>query len=145
MTFDEAQRAGVVNMLPHDEPLLMTAYTITVGYNSAHDKEAVAKRLREVVRELQADPIRIAREVTRIRPEIKEEELASFCDSYRPPVEDLTLQIKNAAGVCEVIQLASSMNGVRSRELKEECRRAVFRLVLEAMHRDGMEINLVVS
>lgn len=125
----------------------MTSYHIEVGYNSTHSKPAVGRRLIEVVEDLQALPEKIGAEVIRIEPNLNPVRLRDFTESYRIPVQDLTLKISED---CErenlpvVTQLASSGSGGDTREYKEACRRAVCRLVLEAMHREGMEINISV-
>jgi len=123
----------------------MTSYHIEVGYNSSHGKDEAGKRLLKVVAELQAEPTRISQEVHRLRPDLTAAQLSPFIESYRAPISDLTLYINTTdEGLPRVNQVASSGNGPRSRELKEECRRAFCRLVIEAMHREGMEVNLSV-
>lgn len=124
---------------------MATSYTIEVGYNSACDKEEVGEKLRAVVASIQANPQRIADEVRRVEPGIAAEELESFVESYRAPVEDLTCRIveDEETKLPRVHQCASG--GGRSRDLKEICRRAFARLVLEDIHREHMDVSFFVS
>ena len=116
---------------------MATSYIISVGYNSAADREEVGVKLREVVAAIQSAPGRIVQEVRRIEPNISDD-VIDYAESYRPPVEDLTVRIEeDDDGPC-VRQCASG--GGNGRDLKEACRRAFARLVIEEMHRERMEV-----
>jgi len=121
----------------------MTAYYIEVGYNSYYgDRGEVAEKLKEVVADIREHPERLVAETLRIEPELSQEALAEYAASYKPPGEDLTISIDESDGL-KIVQLASG--GGEARELKEALRRAMCRLVIEAMHRAKMEINIRVS
>lgn len=124
---------------------MATSYTIEVGYNSAYDKAEVGEKLRAVVANLQSTPQRIVDEVRRLDPSIRPDDLESFAESYRAPVEDLTCRIVDdeETKLPRVHQCASG--GGTSRELKEICRRAFARLVLDEMHRARMDVSFFVS
>jgi len=122
----------------------MTSYTIEVGYNSVYDKKEVGDKLRAVVASIQASPERIIEEILRLDPGMDAEELERFAESYRAPV-DLTCRIieDEETKLPRVHQCASG--GGTSRELKEICRRAFGRLVLEEMHRERMDVSFIVG
>jgi hypothetical protein len=124
---------------------MSTSYTIEVGYNSSYDKAEVGEKLRAVVADIQANPQRITAEVRRVEPRITAEELERFVESYRAPVNDLTCRIvdDDETKLPRVHQCASG--GGRSRDLKEICRRAFARLVLEDMHRAHMDVSFTVG
>lgn len=118
---------------------------IEVGYNSSYDKAEVGEKLRAVVADIQANPQRITDEVRRVEPGITAEELESFVESYRAPVNDLTCRIVDdeETKLPRVHQCACG--GGRSRDLKEICRRAFARLVLADMHREHMDVSFTVG
>jgi hypothetical protein len=137
----------------------MTGYTIEVGYNSSHHKEDVGIELVKVSKEIKNNPNLIYDEVLRIekRPEDGTlDDLKCHTNHYKN-CDDLTIRIfddyekakKYQSNVLEedfypfVCQTASSGNGFRG--IKEQCRRAFCRLVLERMHSKGMEVNIIVS
>lgn len=123
---------------------MSTSYIIEVGYNSTYDKTEVGDKLRAVIADIQNNPRMIIDEVRRIEPRITAEELESFVESYRAPVNDLTCRIVDdeETKLPRVHQCASG--GGRSRDLKEICRRAVARLVLGEMHRTHMDVSFTV-
>jgi hypothetical protein len=117
----------------------MTGYHIEVGYNSGSFKVEVADKLREVVKTICAKPETILAEVKRIEGcDIPEE----YAESYREPWKDATVSFIDGEDF-QVMQLASG--GGESRDYKESMRRAFCRLVLEAMHRERMEVSVVVA
>ena len=131
----------------------MTGYTIEVGYNSSHHKEDVWDELVKAVKNLRKNPNRIFDEVIRVEKHPEDgtiEDLKKHTEHYRN-CDDLTITIHDKPEKWEnpeefepdIGQLASSGNGFRG--IKEQCRRAVCRLLLEAMHKKGMEINIIVS
>jgi hypothetical protein len=117
----------------------MTGYHIEVGYNSVHSKEEVGKKLREVVKSICAKPEIITAELKRVEGrEIPD----SYAESYREPWQDATIKIIEGERL-QVMQLASG--GGESRDHKEAMRRAFCRLVIEAMHREQMEVSVYVA
>ncbi len=120
----------------------MTGYHIEVGYNSVHSKDEVAEKLREVAKAICAKPETILAEVKRVEGRDIPE---SYAESYREPWQDATIKIIEASAdrPMQVMQLASG--GGESRDYKEAMRRAFCRLVLEAMHREQMEVSVVVA
>jgi hypothetical protein len=117
----------------------MTSYSIEIGYNSTFKKEEVLPVLQSVVKHLQDKPYLIAEEVMRIEPNLSKERVLEYAESYQEPVQDLTIRWEES----EVRMLASGAG--ESRDIKEALRRAFCRLVLEAMHREKMEINIHVG
>lgn len=123
---------------------MSTSYIIRVGYNSTYSKEEVGRKLVSVIDDLTRYPDKIVAEVWRVDGRPHKETIRGYTESYRQPISDQTLKIvEDADGLPEVVQIASG--GGTSRTLKEACRRAVCRLVLEAMHREGMEVSIVVA
>ena len=123
---------------------IMTAYTISVGYNSGHKKSDVSKTLINVVDEIRDDPERIEREIARVEGSAYSSMLVDYCECYRKPEKDLTIVInQDEDKLALIIQYASGSGS--GREVKERCRRAFCRLVIEEMHRRGMEVCLIVG
>jgi len=105
------------------------------------------------VKELRKNPDRIYQEVLRVEKQPEDgtlQDLKEHAEHYKD-CDDLTITIHEEPEKWEnsekftlyIYQLASSGTGFRG--IKEQCRRAVCRLLLEAMHRKGMEINIIVS
>jgi hypothetical protein len=117
----------------------MTGYHIEVGYNSVHSKEEVGEKLREVVKAICAQPEQIAIETQRIEAIHVPNE---YVESYREPWQDSTIKIIEGERL-QVMQLASGDG--ESRDYKESMRRAFCRLVLQAMHRERMEVSVYVA
>jgi len=124
----------------------MTSYRIYVGYNSAHDLADVGEEMLLTLEELQADPSLIVKEVMRLEPHQKQEDVAEYAESYRKPVQDLTVIVERDAereNLPIIVQLASG--GEPGRSLKESCRRAVCRLIMEHCHMNDMEVSVHVG
>jgi hypothetical protein len=124
----------------------MTSYTIEVGYNSTHDRADVGRKILAVIADLQANPEKIGTEVLRIEPDRDAERLKDFTEMYRAPIQDLTLKVTEDSERenLPVVRQSASAGG-ESRDYKEACRRAVCRLVLDACHRERMEVSITVS
>ena len=136
----------------------MTGYLVEVGYNSSHHKEEVGDELIRVIKEIRKNPSLIYDEVLRIEESPEDgtlEDLLKHTEHYKD-CDDLTIRIydkynpKTMPGISEednfipyICQTASSGNGFRG--IKEQCRRAVCRLLLNHMHSKGMEINIIVT
>ena len=120
---------------------MSTIYAIRPGYNSRQDPLVVEQVLEKVVADLRHRPGVICAEVLRLEPHADLKELAGFAAAYAR--DDLTLKVERTDGKLLVAQFASGSGPVR--ELKESCRRAFARLVIEAMHRQKMEVSLTVS
>lgn len=121
---------------------MATLYTIEVGYNPVQDNGEVWKKLVEVCSHFQNNPSLIAKEALRLEPTLNVDNVNACADCYLPPVTDLTIVFFHGDKMC-VTQSASG-SGV-ARDVKEACRRAFCRLVIEQMHRFRMEVNLVVG
>ena len=127
---------------------MATGYRLEAGYNSGHNKAEVWRQMKLVALGICAAPERIVAEVRRV--EGGGLELQEYADAYRHH-DDLTVVFHETPAGYEkaeefrpyIHQMASG--GGRGRTLKEACRRAFCRLVIEAMHRMGMEVTLVVS
>ncbi len=137
----------------------MTGYLIEVGYNSSHHKEEVGEELLRVIKDIRENPNLIYDKVLRIEkcPEDGTlTDLRKHTDYYKD-CDDLTITIHDKydpntmmSNIAEeedftpyICQTASSGNVFRG--IKEQCRRAVCRLVLEKMHSKGMEVNIIVT
>ncbi len=120
----------------------MTGYYISVGYNSQHSPEEVWRELEMVMRELCANPKRIADEACAVGApiEVGGENIYDYAERYQ--ANDGIAILETSEGK-HIAQTASG--GGVSRILKEHLRRAFCRLVLAAMHGKGMEINITVS
>lgn len=99
-------------------------------------------KLREVIEGIQATPEVIIAEVIRLEPEYTVETLQEYAESYLVPVQDLTLTFHEEDGLPVFTQCASG--GGESREYKEAMRRAFCRLVIDGMHREKMEVSMIV-
>ena len=122
----------------------MTGYRLEVGYLSGGNREDAWADLKAVGLAICEDPDRIVREVLRLEPTMSAVALTEYAQSYQDRV-DLTVKFHeagSASGAC-IYQMASG--GDPGRTLKEACRRAFCRLVIEAMHAKRIEINMVVS
>lgn len=134
----------------------MTGYLVEVGYNSSHHREAVGEELIRKTKEIRKNPNLIFDEVMRVERHPEDgtlDDLRRHTEYYKD-CKDLTIQIidkynpKTMVDIMEedfipfVTQTASSGNGFRG--IKEQCRRAVCRLLLNHMHSKGMEINIIV-
>lgn len=117
----------------------MTSYHLEAGYNSGHAKEDVAETLLAVAKAICAQPELILAEVKRVEGLVV---AADFAESYREPWQDATIKIIQGERL-QVMQLASG--GGEARDYKEAMRRAFCRLVIERMHREQMEVNLIVA
>ncbi len=122
----------------------MTGYTIRPGYNYAHQSASVARELVAVVADLRMHPERIASEVARLEPGFSAVEVADFAALYREqPAGDGTLRVMIEDGVPVITQVASGVAELRA--IKCACRRAFIRLVVDEMHRRGMEVDVAVA
>lgn len=131
----------------------MTGYILEVGYNSSHHNSDVWSELVRVIGMIRAYPVSIYNEVLRVEKQPDEGSLDDLrrLSEYYKDCDDLTIRIDDTCPentepddfFPTVRQLASSGNGFRG--IKEQCRRAVCRLAIEAMHSKGMEINMIVA
>lgn len=121
---------------------MVTQYSIEVGYNSGNTCDEVWDALKQVVIAIQDEPQRIIDEVLRLEPTTDLQRLKEFAVCYCRPVEDLTIKVIEDETGQYISQFASG--GGDDRRMKESCRRAFCRLVLEDMHRKRMEVNIVV-
>ena len=117
----------------------MTGYHISIGYQSSSDKDDAKQALLEVVDGICKYPMQIVYEARRLGDAVPDE----YAESYSKPWADASISIIDKEGDFQVMQLASG--GGIERGYKEAMRRAFCRLVLEAMHKKKMEININVS
>lgn len=123
---------------------MATGYTLQVGYLSAGNREEAWREMKAITAALRADPSAITREVLRLESGHTSESLDDYAEAYRLD-SDATITIHEAIGdrpAC-IHQMASG--GGESRDIKEAMRRAFCRLVIEAMHRKGIEVTMIVS
>ena len=125
----------------------MRGYHIRIGYNGGGDAEEEESRwqsLIQVARSVANNPQRIVAEARRLgAPERCTEgccELSTFADNYAN--EALSpVSIIDQDGNRQIMQLASTSDD----EFKYCVRRAYVRLVIEEMHRLGIEVSLTVA
>jgi hypothetical protein len=123
---------------------MSTGYTLTIGYLSGHstklDKDEAWQELVRCVEQLRVQPERIVQEARRLNaPETCEEGCCTLLDMAQAyQHDDGTLVLNHQEHY--ILQLASG-----DRMLKEHVRRAFCRLVIEEMHRQGIEVCLQVS
>lgn len=121
----------------------MTGYTLTAGYQSGGNKADAWQRLKQTALRLCETPDAIAAEVERLEPgRYSGEERAEYAAAYALR-QDLTITFRDDPDDPAIHQSASG--GGRGRELKEAMRRAFCRLVIEAMHRERIEVNMIVA
>lgn len=120
---------------------MSTSYHITVGYNSGFKNSEVESLLRSEVERLCSQPKRILEEVQRVEGYLPDKE---YGEHYRQPWQDLTIRYSEAEpeNDLEFAVIQSASGGGNSREVKEAMRRAFCRLILEAMNRHHMEVNI---
>lgn len=142
-----ADRRSVRRLVhPPNYPKTMTSYRIQVGYNSAQDLPEVGEYMLGALDALQDRPELIVAEVLRLEPQIDRETLEEYAESYRKPVEDLTVRVdhdEERDSLPIIVQLASG--GEPGRSVKEALRRAVCRLVMDHCHRNAMEVSISVG
>jgi len=123
----------------------MTSYCIRLGYNTSHSKEEAEDRLLDVVMSIRHSPKRIIEEAARV----EEIELdPSYAESYgtgdESRTEDSTLCLVYVEDD-EEKELFIHMSASAANEQKYAARRAFCRLVIEDMHKVGMEVCLSVG
>ncbi len=128
----------------------MVGYHISIGYNGATgiDYSVAWKTLKRVSRQVCDDPAEIIAEARRLgAPEQCERgccTLESHTEVYRTSFETSghpvsIIENENDPENYQVMQLASSGDAI-----KYHVRRAFVRLVIESMHREGIEVSLTV-
>jgi hypothetical protein len=122
---------------------MVTSYSIEVGYNSGKQPDEVWEALKNAVAKIQANPQQLFAEVLQCEPDANLQMIEEIIDCYKAPITDLTLKIVESEDRHSVWQWASG--GDPYRGAKESCRRAFCRLILYEMHRQKMEVNIVVS
>jgi hypothetical protein len=125
----------------------MTGYYIRIGYNPTRgDSDEMWRLLKEEARNLADKPEAIIEEVLRVEDPSGTfgylGELDMYADIYREPFDSdgHPVAIVEERGEQYVQQLASTDRG-----LKYHVRRAYARLLIEAMHRHGIEVCLSVA
>ena len=119
------------------------AYTIKPGYNPNHSLEKVGERLHATVQEIRQQPSMIAQEVLRCSELFKLADLDAYCACYLPSIDNCTIKCVGTGETACVLQFASG--GGLARTIKEHCRRAFVRIVINEMHRHEMEVSLEVT
>lgn len=126
----------------------MTSYYLDIGYNSVGNRDDAWSELKAAAERLRREPERIADEVHRIEGQKFQAELVlEYAKHYDG--RDLSMTIVEEPTIPDedfrpyVRQFASG--GGEDRDLKEAMRRAVCRLLIEEMHRKGIEVNMRVA
>lgn len=124
----------------------MTGYRISIGYNSRAGlrvREGLWAELKKAALSLCAHPERIAEEVRLFEPSYSEVELEEYERAYQES-RDLTVMFYERPEEEPYIMQLASGGGI-GRDIKEACRRAFARLIIQEMHRKRIEIDLVVA
>ena len=122
----------------------MTGYIISLGYQSGYSRNArddLWAILRNAALAICADPVRLANEAVSFgAPELLDgERLMDYARQYEKR-EDATIMFDDEERC--IRQLASGSGAPRI--LKEHMRRAFIRMVMAEMHRQGIEVNILV-
>lgn len=130
----------------------MTGYYIELGYQSGYsadfDLDEAWKEMKTVCGEICSRPERIADEAVRLGAPVEDDgaEIYTYAQSYHN-CSDLTIKIvekeKDGEKRRYIQQFASGGNPCRM--MKEHLRRAFCRLMMEEMHKRGIEINISVG
>lgn len=121
---------------------MATYYTVRVGYNAEHKNSEVGKILIEEAKRICSYPHLIVGEAA--VGEGKELDF-DFAESFKNQT-DLTITFKEYSQVSESNQVIMACSGGGySRIQKAIARRAFCRLLIEAMHKKGMEVCLNVA
>ncbi|MBN2267761.1 MAG: hypothetical protein JW725_05500 [Candidatus Babeliaceae bacterium] len=126
----------------------MTGYHIEIGYNGAHRTgyDSMWEELKRTAREIADHPEKIVAEARRLNaPETCDKgccHLDTYADNYKDSFETSghPVSIIEHGKDRQIMQLASTAD-----EIKYHVRRAYVRLVIEEMHRKGIEVNLTVA
>lgn len=126
---------------------MATSYSISIGYVSGYgfqgDADERWRVLVDAVQNIREDYRAILREVSRIEPQDLQP-LMDYAKAYASEREDLTLRIVDTEINGERCRyIAQCASGDRTE--KEVVRRAFCRLVIDAMHARGVEVNLNVT
>jgi hypothetical protein len=120
----------------------MTGWHITIGYISGdsceYNRDQAWELLKAEVARLREDGKAILGEYIRTCPEMISAEVEELIACYKAAHGDKTITVLEDKR--EIMQLASG-----ARSTKEQVRRAFCRLVLDAMHRHNIDINLIVA
>ena len=135
----------------------MTGYYLEVGYiggsSFGGSHEDAWLKMKEAAKTLCDDPQRIFDEAMRLDGEILNgtgEDVRGYAERYRN-CDDLTITVHekpfNESEKCgfKPYIAQSASGGGPSRMIKESLRRAFCRLIIEAMHREGIEVTMRVS
>ena len=128
---------------------MSTGYRLEVGYLSGGNRADAWADLKAVALDICEHSNRIYDEVERVEG-ARGVALDEYVVAYRDR-DDLTITFHETPNHFEtpedfrpyIYQMASG--GGAGRELKEACRRAFCRLVIETMHRKRIEVNMIVS
>ncbi len=125
----------------------MTGYHIEIGYNGGGSNETEKERweiLKKEARNIADNPKAIITEARRLgAPEMCEEgccHLDTYADNYADPFGSYGHPITIIEEDQQIMQLASAADSI-----KYCVRRAYVRLLIEIMHKHGIEVNLTVA
>lgn len=126
----------------------MTGYHVSIGYNGATrtDYDNMWEALKASARNVADDPQRIVKEARRLgSPENCSKgccPLDAYADNYALPFSSPghPVNVLEDGEAKQIMQLASTGD-----EIKYHVRRAYIRLLIEEMHRQEIEVNLIVG
>lgn len=125
----------------------MTGYHIEIGYNPTRgDHDEMWRLLRSEARRIADQPSVIIAEAERLNaPCVSDDgecELGDYADIYKEPFGSPghPVRVVEDGDNRQIMQMASTDAG-----LKYHVRRAYARLLIEAMHRHGIEVSLMVA
>lgn len=127
----------------------MTGHHLRIGYLSGHstktDRDGAWEILVETVKQLREDKEAIVSETLRLEPNLNREYIATLAECFSEKIRDATLTIYSNVTKESDDRNIMLLSGGGQRGEKESTRRAFCRLVIEAMHRRKIEVNLTVA
>jgi len=121
----------------------MTSYNLYPGYSSEANQDEVWLALKQASEEVCKAPPVIFMEVFRLEKDHPRDLLLECVTCYSDATECPAQVIDSEERGRSIYSTASG--GGEYRPVKEACRRAFARLVIEKMHKQGLEVSLTVS
>lgn len=131
---------------------MATGYHLSLGYCSGFSKSQCQAKAWDTftqwVATMRENTRAIAEETSRLEPSLNAHDVWSVAKTFAASAEGCTLtvidKVDEHGDPSRSVMLMASGGG-EYRVIKEATRRAFCRLALEAMHREGIELNISVS
>ena len=124
----------------------MTTYQLSIGYNACRtDREEQFESLLREAEYLKDNPLTLIAEVGRVEPEWTSEELEPFVDSDTLKDPDNRWLTVKRIGEPDIESSHITLWASTNDGLKYAVRRAMVRLLMTAMHREGIELCVYVG